>query len=61
MIGKYVRELAMERQNRFYRAHDPAHVAPRGYHDPVTARFIDASSPLRRRLRVEDACFVRAR
>jgi ribonuclease HII len=59
MIGKYVRELWMERQNRFYRGHDPALEDVSGYHDPVTRRFIAQSEKLRARLGVEDDCFVR--
>lgn len=59
MVGKYVRELWMERQNRFYQAHRPALEAVSGYHDPVTRRFIAASLGLRRELGIADACFVR--
>lgn len=59
MIGKYVRELWMLRHNRFYQASDPALLDVSGYHDPVTRRFIEASRLLRRRLGVDEACFVR--
>lgn len=59
MVGKYVRELAMERHNRFYRTHDPALITGSGYHDPVTKRFVAASAPLRRKLGLVDACFLR--
>lgn len=59
MVGKYVRELWMHRQNRFYRDQDPALTEVSGYHDPVTRRFIAASASLRARLGVDDACFVR--
>lgn len=59
MIGKYVRELAMERQNRFYEAHDATLRRASGYHDPVTRRFVEQSAPLRRRLGIVDACFER--
>ena len=59
MLGKYVRELWMERQSRFYRAHDAALGEASGYHDPVTRRFIVASEPLRRTLGVDEACFLR--
>jgi len=61
MLGKYVRELAMERQNRFYRERDPVLPAPSGYHDPVTARFVERSAPLRRRLGIVSDCFERLR
>jgi len=59
MVGKYVRELWMARQNRFYRAHDESLAEVSGYHDPVTQRFIVASEKLRVALGVDDACFVR--
>lgn len=60
MLGKYARELLVERQGRFYRGHDPSLPRASGYHDPVTARFVDASAPLRRRLAIADDCFERA-
>lgn len=59
MVGKYVRELWMERQNRFYQSLDPALASVSGYHDPVTRRFIGASAALRTRLGVPDGCFRR--
>jgi ribonuclease HII len=59
MLGKYVRELSMERQNRFYASHDPSLARPSGYHDPVTRGFVAASAPLRRRLGIIDQCFER--
>lgn len=59
MVGKYVRELAMERQNRFYRQHDDSLAEVSGYHDPVTQRFIVASTALRASLGIDDACFRR--
>jgi hypothetical protein len=59
MVGKYVRELWMERQNRFYRAEDPSLGNVSGYHDPLTRRFIAGSAPLRRRMGIEDDCFLR--
>jgi len=59
MVGKYVRELFMERQNRFYREHDPTLRDVSGYHDPVTQAFVLASAPLRLSLGIDDACFAR--
>lgn len=59
MVGKYVRELSMERQNRFYREHDSSLKTGSGYHDPVTKRFVAQSADLRRRLNIVDACFAR--
>jgi ribonuclease HII len=59
MVGKYVRELWMERQNRFYRGHDASFAEVSGYHDPVTQRFVLASTALRGTLGIDDACFRR--
>jgi len=59
MVGKYVRELSMERQNQFYREHDASLKTGSGYHDPVTKGFVTASAQLRRRLNIVDACFAR--
>jgi ribonuclease HII len=59
MLGKYVRELWMERQNRFYRGHAPELAEVSGYHDPVTQRFVRDSARLRARLGIEEDCFSR--
>lgn len=59
MLGKYVRELSMERQNRFYAHHQDDLPRPSGYRDPVTRRFVDQSRALRRRLGIVDECFER--
>jgi hypothetical protein len=59
MLGKYLRELLMERQNRYYLGHDASLPRPSGYHDPVTQRFVAQSEPLRRRLGIVDGCFER--
>ena len=59
MVGKYVRELGMERQNRFYAHHQPSLPQPSGYYDPVTRSFIEQSRRLRTRLGIVDDCFER--
>lgn len=59
MLGKYVRELGMHRQNAFYRRHDPELAPVSGYHDPVTRGFVDATRLLRGRLGIEARCFER--
>ena len=59
MLGKYIRELAVERQNRFYARHLPSLQPASGYHDPVTTRFIADTEPVRRRLRIARSCFER--
>jgi ribonuclease HII len=59
MVGKYLRELAMARIIGLHRASGPSLESVSGYHDPVTARFVEASAPLRRRLDIVDDCFER--
>jgi ribonuclease HII len=59
MVGKYLREVLVHRQNRFYRRRDEGLPMASGYRDPVTRRFIEQSQPTRRQLRVLDDCFVR--
>lgn len=59
MLGKYVRELGMHRQNAFYRRHTPELPQVSGYHDPVTKGFVDATQLLRRRLGIDARCFER--
>ncbi len=61
MVGKYMRELWMLRQNRFYQGLDPNLPSASGYHDPVTRRHIEKSRVHRKRLRVADDCFLRVR
>jgi len=57
LVGKWVRELLMARVARWY---DDAG-APSGYHDPVTARFVEATALVRQGRRVPDTCFERVR
>lgn len=59
MIGKYVRELGMDRITRFYRRAQPELAPVSGYHDPKTAAFVEATTRTRRRLRIADGCFER--
>ncbi len=60
MIGKYVRELSMSRLHRFYARHVPGLRPVSGYHDPVTSRFVEATAPVRSKLRLPVTCFERA-
>lgn len=59
MLGKYIRELSMHRIGEFYRAQVPELPLASGYHDPVTSRFIEATEPDRKRLRIATDCFRR--
>jgi ribonuclease HII len=61
MVGKYVRELLMSRVSAFYSNADDESDKPSGYHDPVTARFVRATALARKKKKVPDTCFERAR
>lgn len=60
LVGKYVRELFMGRIARHYppQADEPR---PSGYHDPVTARFVERTALVRKRRKLPDRCFERDR
>jgi ribonuclease HII len=60
MVGKYVRELWMARQNAYYRSLDPELPAVSGYHDPVTARLVGATRLLRAERGLDERCFERS-
>ncbi len=61
LVGKYLREVLMGRIVRHYRDADPSLPDVSGYHDPVTARFVEATAPRRLALAIPDACFERAK
>jgi len=61
VIGKYVRELAMVRINRFLGEHLANSRPASGYRDPVTRALIERSAALRRELRIPEECFCRIR
>lgn len=60
MVGKYVRELLMARVTSYY-SESLEVDAVSGYHDPVTDRFVDATALLRKKRKIPDPCFERAR
>ena len=59
LVGKWARDLLMARIVRYHRRVDPDLPDASGYHDPVTARFIAATSLARKRLTLPDDCFER--
>jgi ribonuclease HII len=59
MVGKYLRELLMARIVRHYREPLPDLPDASGYHDPVTAVFVDATRLVRGARGVPDRCFER--
>jgi ribonuclease HII len=61
LVGKWVRDLMMRRIVRYHRDGDPELPLASGYHDPVTARFVDATALARKRRKLPDDCFERTR
>ncbi len=59
IVGKYVRELTMERIVRFYRGIDPELPEASGYHDPITRGFVASAAKRLPVLGVREACFKR--
>ncbi len=60
LVGKYVRELFMTRIAKHYPA-DADAPRPSGYHDPVTAAFVDRTALVRKRRKLPSDCFERER
>jgi ribonuclease HII len=62
LVGKYLRELFMSRIGSHYPGHDdPSLPRPSGYHDPVTASFVERTALVRKQRRMPATCFERDR
>jgi hypothetical protein len=59
LIGKWVRDLFMARIVRHHREQNPDLPDASGYHDPVTARFVEATRLVRKQRGLPDDCFER--
>jgi hypothetical protein len=59
LVGKWMREILMARIVRYHSALDPELPDASGYHDPVTARFIEATRLARKKRALPDECFER--
>ena len=59
LVGKWVRDLLMDRVVRYHRLHNENLPAASGYHDPVTTRFIEATALSRKTRGLPDNCFER--
>jgi ribonuclease HII len=59
LVGKWARDHLMRRVVRYHRVHDADLPDASGYHDPVTTQFIRASTLIRKKQRIEPACFER--
>jgi hypothetical protein len=59
LVGKYVREVLMSRIVRYYKRAGVSVPDASGYHDPVTAGFVEATALFRRQRAIPDDCFER--
>lgn len=59
LVGKWVRDAMMLRIVRHFRARNEELPLASGYHDPVTARFIEATKIIRKKENVSPKCFLR--
>ena len=59
LVGKYLREVLMARIVRHYAHHDSSLPDASGYHDPITAQFVNATRLVRKKQKVPDDCFER--
>ena len=59
LVGKWLRDALMARIVRHHRNGDESIPEPSGYHDPVTARFVEATALARRKRALPDDCFER--
>lgn len=60
LVGKYLRELLMDRISAYYLPDAPSTEWPSGYHDPVSSKFFDATESVRARRKIPLNCFERA-
>ncbi len=59
LVGKWARDVLMNRIVHHHRTHVPDLPDASGYHDPVTTKFIAASALSRKRRGLPDECFER--
>lgn len=60
MAAKLTRELYMARMNTYFRSHDPNLAPTAGYYTDAR-RFLAETAALRKRLRIDDAAFIRVK
>ncbi len=59
LVGKYLREVLMERVASHYQRQLPELPLVSGYHDPVSQKFVAATRLLRKKQKIDDDCFLR--
>jgi len=59
LFGKYIREIFMERINKFFQNYNPKLKSISGYRDCLTKNFIEETKDLRKKLKISKECFLR--
>ena len=59
LVGKWVREQFMDAIVNFYQRLDSSVSRASGYNDPVTRKFVEATSKQRQRMGIPATCFAR--
>lgn len=59
LVGKWARDLLMNRIVRYHREQVPDLPDASGYHDPVTTRFVEATALTRKQQKLPNDCFER--
>jgi ribonuclease HII len=59
LVGKWARDHLMRRIVRWHQGFAPGLPEASGYHDPVTTKFVKASALVRKKQKVQSACFER--
>ena len=59
LFGKYIREVFMHHQNRFFQRQAPSLRPASGYRDSTTKTFVEVTCDPRREMGLPDQCFLR--
>ena len=59
LFGKYIREIFMKRINKFFQNYNPELKPVSGYRDSLTKNFIKETKDLRKKLKINEECFLR--
>ncbi len=59
LFGKYIREIFMKRINKFLQNYNPKLKPVSGYRDCLTKNFIEETNNLRKKLKINEECFLR--
>ncbi len=59
IFGKYIREIFMQRITKFFQNYNPELKTVSGYRDSLTKDFITRTGDLRKKLKINEKCFLR--